>query len=148
MVTFPENKTTGYLNCQQKWFWNEAGGSFHRSESLCGNFGGNYYSICWCDYGNSGWACEVLCTLLSMFSPKDGGLPALQSAGKGWKEPLTLKYCSGVLNPFDIGGMSLFMHIYTALQSSSDVLKEVFVFKLTSELHCMTPKEAEEAQKG
>lgn len=30
-------------------------------------------------------------------------------------KPLTLKCCSGVLNPFDTGRVSLFMHIYTAL---------------------------------
>ena len=37
-------------------------------------------------------------------------------------KPLTLKCCSGALNPFDIGRASLFMRIYEALQSSSDVL--------------------------
>lgn len=62
---------------------------------------------------------------------------------------LTLNYCSGVLHPFDIGRVSLFLYIYTALQSSSDVLnRDIFFFMLISELHCIVPRKADEAQRG
>lgn len=36
-------------------------------------------------------ATEVLCTLLSLLSPKHGGLPAMQSAGQGWKQTTDLE---------------------------------------------------------
>lgn len=90
-LTFPESKNTFCLKCQQKGFWNEAGGSFLASERSRSNFSGDYDSICWCDYGNSGRDCEVLCTLLSLYSLKDGGLPAMQSVGKGWKQTTDLE---------------------------------------------------------
>lgn len=56
--------------------------------------------------------------------------------GPDESKPLTLKCCSGVPNPFDIGRVSLFIHSYTALQSSSDVLNWIF-FLLSWSLNSM-----------
>lgn len=43
------------------------------------------------------------------------GCQRLKVLERDENKPLTLKYCSGVLNPFDIGRVSLFLFIYTAL---------------------------------
>lgn len=68
------------------------------------------------------WLRLKSCVLCCPSTPRSmEGCQLCEVLDRDESKPLISKCCSGAPNPFDIGRVSLFMHIYKALQSSSDV---------------------------